>query len=166
MMVRSKIFVEPRFYLNFGSGGSSSSTRTETGTTSGQNSPVASEGSQSLGSGSIGVAGAGAKYLEQGAADLSGAQLGGVQGSQVQASEGSTINIGDPQAVQTIAALAQNFSDQVATLAGSGGAGSTVVTTPGTPTTSLGLSSSAINWILGIAAVLGLAWLFLRKKKT
>jgi hypothetical protein len=109
------------------SGGNKSSSSTETLTSSGQNSPNASEGSQALGSGSIGVSGTGAKYLEQGAVDQAGAQIGGVQGSSISASSGGTIQIGDPQATQTIAALAQNFADTVSTL-GSGGGGSTVVT--------------------------------------
>jgi len=154
------------FCLWSNSGGNKSSSNTETDTTSGQNSPAASGGSQAIGSGSIGVAGTGAKYLEQGAVDASGAQLGGVQGSSLSASGGGTINIGDPGAVQTIAALAQNFADTVQSV-GSGGGGSTVVTTPGASAPAG--TFSVTN--LGIAALVALAigaflWLIRGGKRT
>lgn len=136
------------------SGGNKSSTSNETATSSGQNSPNATGGSQALGSGSIGVAGNGAKYLEQGATDASGSQFGGVSGSSLSASGGGTINIGDPQATQTVAALAQNFADTVQSL-GSGGGGSTVVTSA--PGSGGGFFSS----FSGIAVMIGLGLFFL-----
>lgn len=134
------------------SGGNKSTSNNETSTTSGQNAPSATGGSQAIGSGSIGVAGTGAKYLETGASDTSG--------NTINASSGGTIQIGDPQATNTIAALAQNFADTVQTL-GTGGGGSTVVTgTPGS--TALG----AFSWTsLGVVALVlaGLALLFRRR---
>jgi len=154
------------FCLWSNSGGNKSSSNTETNTTSGQNSPAASDGSQAIGSGSIGVAGEGAKYLEQGAVDQSGSQIGGVQGSSINASSGGTIQIGDPQATQTIAALAQNFADTVSSL-GSGGGGSTVVTGSGSGSAPAG-TFSVTN--LGIVALIALAigaflWLIRGGKK-
>ena len=154
--ILSLVHLAPLFLIGFwsNSGGNKSSSTTETLTSSGQNSPNASEGSQALGSGSIGVAGTGAKYLEQGAVDQAGAQIGGVQGSSINASSGGTIQIGDPQATQTIAALAQNFADTVSTL-GSGGGGSTVVT--GAAGAQPGASSIFTPQNLSLFAVIGLA---------
>lgn len=102
---RPGLFIEPRCCQSISSSGPSQS-HTTTGTTSGLSSPVAAEGSQSVGSGSIGVAGTAARYLETGATDQSNADLS----TRINTGGGSTITIGDPNASQTISDLAQSLA--------------------------------------------------------
>jgi len=143
------------------SGGSSATTRTTTQTTSGANSPNASEGSQAIGSGSIGL-GSNAKYQEQGSIDLSGAQKAGVGGSvgSIDAGNGATITIGDPGATKTISDLATQFASTVQ--------GISAGVAPATPASSDSepLSYKTIGLIVAaIAVIIGLfGWLFGKKR--
>jgi hypothetical protein len=159
---RPKLFCEPRCCQSISSAGPSSSS-TSTGTTSGPGSPVSAAGSQAVGTGSIGVAGTGAKYLEEGAADNEHAN----QSTNITASKGSTVTIGDPNAGQEISSLASQFAQTVQGVAGSGG--SPIIlggTSTGATGTSTGISLQTILFWGGIAAViLFLAnWLFKRGK--
>lgn len=116
--------VGPLLCISFGGGGGSSQSNPETttNTTSGASSPVANKDSQAIGSGSIGVSGAGAKYVEQGGTDASGANVGGVGGS-INATSGSTVNIGDPNAGSVITDLASKFADTVQSVSASQASG-------------------------------------------
>jgi len=154
-------------WSNSGGNSSNPTTTTETSTTSGASSPSATGGSQAIGPGSIGVAGSGAKYLESGATDQAGANVGGVQGSDLSASGGATITIGDPNAGNALAQIAE----QLASNAGGGGSGSggggSVIVPGGGGTSILPALTQNINWSLiaiVAAAVLGL-WIFFGRKK-
>lgn len=171
-LLHELIFVAPALAwfalpcLNFGSGpsSSSSSTTTSTNTSSGQSAPNASGGSQSLGSGDIGVAGTGAKYLEQGATDLSGA--GTISHANLTAGSGATIQIGDPQAVDALSQVAQQLAAQSASQAptySAGGGGGAVGATGGF----IAPLTQNINWSL-LAIIVGAAlvvWKLLGGKK-
>ncbi|MGB7767432.1 MAG: hypothetical protein WBN22_01065 [Verrucomicrobiia bacterium] len=136
-------------WSNSGGNSSNPQTTTETATSSAASSPNATGGSQAIGSGSIGVAGTGASYIESGAQQVSGISGG----------NGSTITIGDPNASDALAQIAE----QLAGGGSSGGSGSIIVPAGG------GASSlfSNVNWtvvaIVG-AIVLGL-WLILGRKE-
>jgi len=149
--------------LNFGSGGTKSTTNQETNTSSGASSPNASGGSQAVGPGSIGVAGTGAKYLEQGATDYAGAQVGGVSGSSLNASGGATITIGDPNAVNALGQIADQLANAVTTPASTGGGGGG----GGGITTWLQPLTQNINWslIAIVGAVLIGLYLFFGRKR-
>lgn len=127
---RPGLFIEPRCHQSISSSGPSQS-HTTTGTTSGQASPVAAEGSQAVGSGSIGVAGQGAKYIESGGTDQSNADLS----TRISAGTGSTVTIGDPNANQTISQLAQSLAT-----ASQGGSSSSPLIVP------LQQAASSIPW--------------------
>lgn len=132
-----------------------SQSHTTTGTTSGQASPVASEGSQSTGSGSIGVAGTGARYLESGSVDNANAD----QSTKISSGNGSTVYIGDPNAGQTISQLAQTVAS-VSQPAGGGG-GSAPLILP------LTQAAAAIPWtMIGIVGGIVLLIVFLFRKKS
>jgi hypothetical protein len=129
-----------------------SQSHTTTGTTSGTSSPVSAEGSQAVGSGSIGVAGTNARYLESGATDNANADLS----SHINAGTGSQVIIGDPNAGQAITALANTVAQTTA--GNSGGGGSTILSLP-TGTAAAG----SINWMqIGlIGAAIAAVFLFL-----
>jgi hypothetical protein len=159
--------------LNFGNGPSqtSSTTETQTQTTAGAGSPIvqggggANESTQSVGTSSIGVSGTGAKYLEQGATDLSGSQIGGLSltGSTLDLSGGATLNIGDSDTDkllnQIVGDLGAAAAPTVLPVSGGGGGGFIESVTP---------ALTNVNWTL--IALVGIAGLVLylifgRKKK-
>jgi hypothetical protein len=106
--------VAPFLCVSVGGGGSPSSSTTQTNTTSGASSPVANESSQAIGSGSIGVAGQDAAYIEQGATQTkAGGNIAGQVGGNIEAGSGSNITIGDPNATATLADLATQFANSV-----------------------------------------------------
>lgn len=128
-------------WSNSGGNSSNPTTHTETSTTSGSGSPSATGGSQAVGTGSIGV-GSG-KYLEAGATDLAGS--GTITGSSFNASAGSTINVGSPQAVDALSQAVQALASSPG--AASGGGGTTVL--PGGGGTSfLQPLTQNVNWTL------------------
>ena len=144
------------------SGGSSATTETTTQTTSGASSPVASKDSQAVGSGSIAVAGAGAKYLEAGATDQSGAQVGGV-GGNLNASGGAVVNIGDPNADKTISDLADALAGLNQGTTGAvlpAGSSGTYVETPAGP-----ISTQTLLLIAGAIVLCDPGLLHLRTQK-
>ena len=131
-----------------------SQSHTTTGTTSGTASPVSAEGSQAVGSGSIGVAGTGARYLESGATDNANADLS----SHITAGTGSSVIIGDPNADQTISQLAATVAQ--ATGGGSGGSSSPLIV----PLTQ---AAAAIPWTtIGIVGGIILLVVFIFRKKS
>jgi hypothetical protein len=134
----------------FSGSSSQAAIETNTLTSSGADSPNATDHATAATSGSIAV-GEGAKYLETGATDASG----------LTAAYGSTINIGDPNALKEVTDLAGQFV--AATQNPSGGGGSTVVTSA--PPSDGGLNYKTIGLIVAIlAAIIGL-FTFLKPKK-
>ena len=120
---------------------------------------MASEGSQAIGPGSIGV-GTNSKYLESGSVDLSGANL--ATSTSITASSGSTVNITpdseDPIASQLLNALANGGSIPVSIAGGgSGSSGTTILGSTGSGTSFL----DNINWTLVALLGAGVAVLFL-----
>jgi hypothetical protein len=147
------LFIELRCCQSISQSGPTQS-HTTTGTTSGQASPVAAEGSQSTGSGSIGVAGQNARYIESGGTDNANAD----QSTRINSGSGSTIYLGDPNAGQVISQLAQTVASTAP--AGGGGGSSTPLVLP------LTQAAAAVPWttigILG-GVVLLIVFIFRRK---
>ncbi|HXC34265.1 MAG TPA: hypothetical protein VNV43_00205 [Candidatus Acidoferrales bacterium] len=137
-----RLFHQPRCYLAASHSASSQSTSQKTLTTSGATSPISGGAGSAASSGSIALGQAG-KYLESGASDLSGSDLG----TTVTAGNGATITIGDQGGSSILGQLASQFS---AATPGTNGGGAGTVVVPSTsavsqiPWTALGLIGAAI----------------------
>ncbi|MGD0744139.1 MAG: hypothetical protein ABSA45_03195 [Verrucomicrobiota bacterium] len=152
---------------------SSASSSPTTQTSSGASAPnVSGRSAQGVGAGSIGVSGTGAKYQEQGSLDLSGSKgsaVGGTVGT-ISAGPGASVILGDPNALNQVSALAQQFADAVSGVASQTPAAvqTALAGQPNAPAASnlLGLNIST-NMVYLAIAILGsiLAWLFISKKK-
>lgn len=162
-------------WSNSGGNSSNPQTTTNTLTSSGANAPPiigggTSSSTAAVSSGSIAVTGNGAKYLESGATDQAGAQVGGLAltSSNLNLSGGGTLTIGDPNASNALAQIAEQLATGGAGGGGSGGGGSVIV--PGGGGTSIIPSAlQNINWSLiaiVAAAILGVWILFGRRKRT
>lgn len=152
-----KIFFEPRCYIAASHSASNQTTSQKTLTTSGATSPISGGPGAAASSGSIAV-GQGGNYQESGSLNLTGANVGGVGGS-INAN-GSTVNIGDQNAVQQLSQLANTFAQTVQGVAsdGSGGGGTVIIpatssATATIPWTALGLIAAAIAAIFVLGQV-------------
>lgn len=138
---RPDILLATRFF----GGSASSQANPATFTTSGSASPIVS-GSGSSATGSSIAVGAGGKYIESGALDLSGAG--------VSTGNNSTINIGSPATDQAITSLLSSLADGA----------SIPVSVSGTPAPAPSSTASwldNINWTLVALAAAAVAAVFI-----
>ena len=145
---------------------SSQQSQQKTLTTSGAASPNVTDTGTAATTGSIAV-GAGGKYQEAGAVDLSGAKDVGGQVGTISAGTGANITIGDPNADALISQLADQFSSAVQGVSASAATGlqaaSSALNQP-VPGTNGSISYKTLGLILaGIGALVALIALFKHK---
>jgi hypothetical protein len=136
-----------------------SQSSTDTSTTSGASSPSALGSSQAIGSGSIGVAGTDAKYLESGATDNSGQTTS--TSNAINTGSGSSVTIGDPNADALISSLANQFSNAVQSTAASAASG-VQAAVAGAQSGTISIKTIGI-FIAIVAALIGLFTLLKKK---
>jgi hypothetical protein len=148
-----RLFHQPRCYLAASHSSSSQSTSQKTLTTSGATSPISGGPGSAASSGSIAV-GQGGNYLESGASDLAGSDLG----TTVTAGNGATITIGDQGGSSILGQLASQFS--AATMPGASATGSA----PATVVESNPLATVPWTSLALIGAIVAGLWIIFGKR--